>query len=511
MRKQSNEVAIGAFTTKKVFAGAIGEALGEQGKNMRNEWTMSRLTWVIFLLCSPLFVLAAAPASPNVLLIVSDDQGYGDFGFNGNKLVRTPVLDRLSGESAMFRNFAAAAACSPTRAALWTGRDHLLTGVWGVGARAGLRPDEARMPAFFKADGYSTFHVGKLDSVKVGKDGPSTFGWDEWLGGGGYEHHDPLLYGSKGNGHAEGWTAELWTDRAVAFIREHRGRPWFASVAFIIPHMPWVCDEKYSAPFLAQGCSASLAPCYGSIAQMDGCIGRLLDTLRETGQADNTVVVFFSDNGQTGPEAKQADADGFVQGVDWEKRNVAHLRGHKATVWENGIRVPFLVRWPGRIAAGERRQFGCVEDILPTLLDLAHVRSEALPHLPFTGVSLAPTLKDAAVIFERPDVLRMAISGAGSPRGDDTGPKSTRLEDLHLALRGPQYKYHALPQGKCALYDLTADPGETKDVQATYPDVTARMARSCRARWDAILGSGRAFAMQMGNTERVRGKRQDAE
>jgi arylsulfatase A len=442
----------------------------------------------------PLVVSAAAPAKPNVLLIVSDDHGYGDFGFTGNRLVQTPALARLSSEAAVFKNFVAAAACSPTVAALWTGRDHLLTGVWGVGARAGLRPDEVRMPAFFKAAGYSTFHAGKLDSVKVGRDGPPAFGWEEWMGGGGYEHRDPMIYSSSGSGREKGWFAEIMTDRAVAFIRAHRGQPWFASVSFIIPLMPWVWDEKYSAPFLALGCSASLAACYGCGSQMDACIGRLLDALRETGQADSTVVAFFSDNGQTGPEAKQAGADGIVRGPDWEKRNVAGLRGHKATVWENGIRVPFLVRWPVRVPPGERAAFGCVEDVLPTLLELAGVGAEALPHQPFTGVSLAAARKDPAAAPEHPAALRMAIAGAGAPGGGDSGPRKQSYGDLHLALRGPRFKYHALPQGEGALYDLAADPGETTDVRARQPEVAARMAAECRARWEAVLASGRAFA-----------------
>jgi len=453
---------------------------------------------LLLLLSLALAVPAAAPAEvqpkPNVLLIVSDDQGYGDFGFTGNRLVRTPALDRLASRAAVFKNFAAAPACSPTRAALWTGRDHLLTGVWGVGARAGLRRDEARMPAFFKAAGYRTFHAGKLDSVKVGKDGPPAFGWDEWMGGGGYEHRDPMIFSSSGSGRATGWFAELMTDRTLAFIRGNRDQPWFASVAFIVPHMPWVCGDSFSAPFLAQGCSASLAACYGSIAQMDACIGRLLDALRESGQDERTVIVFLSDNGQTGPEAQQAGEDGAVRGDDWAKRNVAGLRGHKATVWENGIRVPCLIRWPGRIAPGERPQFACVEDLLPTLLDLTGVAADAVPHLPFSGVSLAPALKDAAAAVEHPAALRMAIAGAGSPRGGQGGPKDARYETLHLALRGARFKYHALPQGASALYDLAADPGETRDVRAAHPDVAARMADECRARWAAALASGRAFA-----------------
>jgi len=451
------------------------------------------------LLLAPLAALHAADAAettkatkPNVLLIISDDQGFGDFGFNGNKLVRTPNLDRLAGESAVYRNFVVAAACSPSRSALFTGRDHLLTGVWGVPPRANLRADETRMPAFFKASGYRTLHVGKLDCVKVEKNHPTAFGWDEWLGGGGYEHRDPMIFQPGNNRRGKGWTADIWTDHTLNFMRQHREEPWFASVAFIIPHLPWVCDEKYSAPFIAEGCSPSLAACYGSIAHLDECVGRLLDGLKETGQDQRTIVAFISDNGPTSPEAKHDDADGNVPGEDWQKRNVAKLRGHKALAWENGDRVPFLVRWPGHIAAGNRKQFGTVEDVLPTLLDLTAVKADTASHQPFTGMSLRASLNDAAVAIERPDAFRIAISGNGSPR-DIADVKQRKFEDHHLTLRGPRFKYHALPGGKAALYDLEADPGETTDVQAKFPDITTRMAKECRERWDVIITSGRSF------------------
>jgi arylsulfatase A len=437
--------------------------------------------------------LLAAQRTPNVLLVISDDQGFGDFGFNGNKRVKTPNLDRLAGESAVFRNFAVAAACSPTRAALYTGRDHLLTGVWGVPPRANLQADEARMPAFFKAAGYSTLHVGKLDCVKAAGKSIEAFGWDDYLGGGGYEHRDPMLWRPKNSVRGKGWAADLWTDFTLDYIRSHKDGPWFISLAYILPHLPWVCDEKYSAPFLAQGCSQDLAACYGCIAHLDECVGRLLTGLREAGQAERTIVVFLSDNGPAGPDSKRAGPDGFVTGADWEIRNAAKLRGHKAAVWENGIRVPCLVRWAGRIAPGERAAFGRAEDLLPTLLDLAGVSGDAVAHKPFTGVSLRPALDGNAKELERPDCFRMAIAGPGGPR-DVAILAERRYEAHHLILRGPRFKYHALPGGKGALYDLEADPGETVDVQASHPDVAARMARQCRARWDAVIASGSAFA-----------------
>lgn len=436
----------------------------------------------------------ASGQKPNILLIISDDQGYGDFGFNGNQLVQTPNLDRLAGQSAIYRNFVVAAACSPTRSALFTGRDHLLTGVWGVGERAELRDDETRMPAFFKAAGYRTLHVGKLDCAKAGKKNPSEFGWEDWLGGSAYEHRDPMMWKPRNSIRGQGWTADIWTEYALNFIREHRSEPWFASVAFIIPHMPWICDEKYSAAFAARGCSKNLAACYGSIAHLDECIGRLLDGLKETGQEERTIVVFLSDNGPTSPETKTKSLEDLAKDEDWMKRNVAHLRGHKALVWENGLRNPLLVRWPGHVRPGDRSQFAGVEDVLPTLLDLAAIPAGSIPHLPFTGISLQPSLKDATVQTKHPALLRMAIAGPGSPKPASDATSQRRFEDFHLILHGPRFKYHALPRSKGELYDLETDPGETAEFTGKFPEIAKDMVQECRQRWDTVIQSGRAFA-----------------
>lgn len=430
---------------------------------------------------------------PNVLIIISDDQGYADFGFTGNALVQTPVLDRLAGESARYDNFVVAPACSPSRSALLTGRDHLLTGVWGVSPRANLRPDEARMPQFFKAAGYQTFHLGKLDCAKVHKSNPSEFGWQKWMGGGGYEQKDPMVFEPGNNRREEGWTVDIWTDQAIKHIRESGEKPWFMTLAYIIPHLPWICDEKYRQPFLDAGWSESLADCLGSIAQMDAAIGRILETLHQTGQADRTIVVFLSDNGAAGPETKQTRSDGTVEGSDWAKRNSAGLRGHKATIWENGLRVPLLIRWPGHIPSGPRTQFAMVEDILPTVLDLCSIPNDIIPHLPFTGVSLTASLDEADQTIERPEALRIAIWGSGAP-ADTPHAGERKMEDHHLALRGPRFKFHSFPDGRNALYDLAADPGENSDVSKQFPEQAAKMNDLLRDRWREIMASGRAFA-----------------
>lgn len=431
-----------------------------------------------------------ASTTPNVLFIIADDQGYSDFGFTGNPIVKTPVLDRLAAESAVFRNFVVAAACSPSRSAFYTGRDHLLTGVWGVPPRANLQRDEALMPAFFQAAHYDTFYVGKGDMARLPDSSPWDRGWDDAWTVSGYQHCDPKMPHRHGTTQFTGWTADIMTDLILNFWRDRpREKPWLVTAAFIIPHLPFQCDDVWSRPFRDRGFSPELAECYGSIAHMDTCIGRLLDALEETGQANNTIVVFTSDNGMSNKgEPKKEFSE-----QDWATRNFHRLRGHKAWVFENGILVPLLVRWTNTIAAGDRAQFGCAEDILPTVLDLAGVDPEAVPHLPFTGVSLRPALENAATIFERPDAFRMAIAGAGSPRDLPAGAPDRKYEDHHLVLRGPRFKYHALPGGQGLLFDIAADPGEARDVSGLHAGVAAALAAECRTRWEIIVTTGRTF------------------
>ena len=183
---------------------------------MNHSSTMKHtLTLLAALLLAPPAALHAADAQgrkPNVLLIIADDQGYADFGFMGNKLVKTPQLDRLAGESAVFRNFVVAAACSPSRAAIFTGREHLGTGVWGVPPRANLRRDEVLAPAFFQRAGYRTRHVGKPDCTRTHESQPWHRGWDDaFLIDGGYLQRDPIITHQAGSGKVEGWTADILT------------------------------------------------------------------------------------------------------------------------------------------------------------------------------------------------------------------------------------------------------------------------------------------------------------
>jgi len=208
--------------------------------------------------------VVSAVEKPNILLIISDDQGYSDFGFTGNPIVRTPNLDRLAEGGAVLRNFVVGAACSPTRSMIFTGREHLLAGVWSVPPRQNLHPDETMMPAFFKAAGYDTCYIGKRDCVSQHHTLPWYAGWNNWLCVGGYQQFDATMdtkpAGEKPpawrNMKTEGWTAEVQTEEAIRYINAKKDEPWLLTMAYIIPHTPWSPVDERTAPYYRKkGCS----------------------------------------------------------------------------------------------------------------------------------------------------------------------------------------------------------------------------------------------------------------
>ena len=453
---------------------------------------------------SSLTTMAHSAEKPNILLIISDDQGYGDFGFMGNTVLRTPQLDKLAASAAIFENYTTGVACSPGRAMIFTGRNHLSTGVWGVGARFGLRRDETLLPMFFRENGYSTFYLGKGDCVAPHRMSPHHSGWQESLFVGGYQHYNGRLYHtplaplhSIKPVDVEGWTSEFMTDRGIQFIQEKKGSPWLLTMAYIIPHMPWKpVNERYAPYYRDQGCSENIAACFSHIEQMDTCVGQLLDALKETGQDENTIVIFVSDNGQTGPSAKKPGAvEGWIDHPDWAIRNVAGLRGNKSTAWENGTRVPLLVRMPGTIPAGMRTQFVTAEDLLPTLLDVAGISQDSVAHKPFSGVSMRPVLLDKKANPEHPEVFRItswgehSLTSSQSP-GYFPDPTAMKLEDYHAVLRGPKFKMMMYPGGKVELHDIVKDKTESKDISKKHPEVTARMLVECRRQFRTLIDDG---------------------
>lgn len=468
------------------------------------------LSRLLVLLLAGLFsgLMYAETQRPNILVIVSDDQGYSDFGFTGNPVVQTPALDALAKESAFYPHFVVGPACTPTRVSLYTGRHYLDTGVWGVGSRGRVRRDEVLMPRFFTPSGYQTWAVGKMDGgLYMMEIGPLDRGFD-WFcvaTGRSYIQRDPVIEAPGVYEPSVGWSVELLTDRAIDKIRTDGDRPWMLHMNYIIPHLPWECPDAYADLFRDQGYSEDLAQCYGSIKQMDDQIARLLNALEELGHAENTIVLFMSDNGPLDAKANVETSvwrnmrNPPVHSEDWQYRSPNGLVGRKGEVWDHGIRSPLLVRWPAEIQPGVRKHVIGVEDVLPTLLELCQIPKASQPeHFPFSGTSFSGSLKDQAYSDDR-DIFRLATGGPGVPMGDgmnNPDPKTLSYGRLHTILRSGKYKFHHLPRGKLRLYDMENDPTESKDLSALYPELTESMAARCRAQWDGIAARNRTFQMR---------------
>lgn len=438
---------------------------------------------------------------PNILVIMSDDQGAGDVGYVGNKWAKTPVIDSFAAESAVFTNFIAAPACTPSRASFLTGRNYNHTGVWGVGPRGYIRRDETFLPEYLRRGGYRTAHFGKWGEGWTPDQRTYNRGYDEAVAlGGGYQHRDSW---ADNNGTLEklnGWTTDVIADLTIDFIRRcsKSEQPWYAIAAYIAPHSPWECAPEYFEPLLKKGYSRPMAAFYGMIAQMDKATGRILEELDRLAISENTVVIFVSDNGAT--PLCMLTGGTPVGSEDWENRNYLNLRGEKSTVWENGIRVPFAMRLRGTIQPGNRDQFSSYEDILPTILDITGIPDSVVPnHLPIHGISLKPMLLDQNHPEQERYYFRIPVSMEGSPSGYPEliieDPTKLRYTDYHTCLYAKKFKYHSLPGGFDELYDMETDPGETKDISDLYPAVKQKMAALCKKQWNELIESGRGFWM----------------
>ncbi|MFO0844301.1 MAG: sulfatase-like hydrolase/transferase [Gemmataceae bacterium] len=405
-----------------------------------------------------LAVTAAAPtARPNVVVVLADDQGWGDLSVNGNTNLHTPNIDSLARDGARFDRFFVQPVCSPTRAELLTGRYHPRGGVRHVtsgGERLDL--DEKTLADAFRAAGYATGCFGKWHNGTQFPYHPNGRGFDEYYGftsGHWGEYYDPPLDHNGKTVRGNGYLPDDITSRAIRFVEASRkkGRPFFCYLAYNVPHSPmqvpdrhWRKFESLELKLLGPGpmkedqahTRAALAMCEG----MDGNVGRLLKALDEQKLASDTIVVYFSDNGPNGPR--------------WN----GGMKGIKGSTDEGGVRSPLFVRWPGHIGKGlEMTPIAGAIDLYPTLAGLCGVRSAAGGQ-PFDGADLSPLL--LGKVSRPPDrILFQHWNGRVSARS-----QRHRLD------------------GVGRLYDMLADPGQTRDVSAADPAVKVRLTDAV-ARW----------------------------
>ncbi len=331
---------------------------------------------------------------PNIVFILADDLGYGDFGaFNGG-LSSTPALDGLMREGiCLTQHYTASPVCNPSRACLLTGRYPHRTGSidtlewWGL-ERLSLR--ERTLADMLKAAGYATglvgkWHLGAFDD----RYHPMSRGFDETVcfRGGMHDYYQWCVEWGRQPRRADGrYLTDVWTEEAVAFLERHKSEPFFLHLTYNAPHTPLQLPDEELEPFLGKSGvpTGAVAKLYGMIRRMDKGVARILDTLRRLGIEDNTIVFFCSDNG---PEFGG-------HGDDCLNRFNCGFNGSKCTVYEGGVRVPMILRWPAGLSGGGRRIDGMVHfaDWLPTILEMAGIE---LPpdNLPLDGGSVLPLLR----------------------------------------------------------------------------------------------------------------------
>lgn len=404
---------------------------------------------------------AAESPRPNVVVILTDDQGWGDLSVNGNTNLATPNIDSLAKSGAMLERFFVCPVCSPTRAEFLTGRYHPRGGVWNVstgGERLNL--DERTIANTFKASGYATGAFGKWHNGSQFPYHPNGRGFDEYYGftsGHWGDYFDPPLDHNGELVRGKGFLCDDLTDHALQFIETNRSRPFFCYVPFNTPHSPMQVPDRFFTKFANRDLKlrarstddenlnftrAALAMC----ENIDWNVGRILQRLDELKLADNTIVVYFCDNG---PNSFRWNGD---------------MKGRKGTTDEGGVRSPCLIRWPGHIPAGTRvPQIAAAIDLLPTLAEMASVPINGTK--PLDGISLKPLL-----LGQKADWPERAIVSHWAGK---------------LSVRSQRYRLDAAG----ALFDMLDDPGQKRDVAKEHPEEVERLARAAQF-WKSDLLPG---------------------
>lgn len=435
--------------------------------------------WLCLLLCAPVVPSAFAQSKrrkPNVIFILADDLGYGDIGPYGQTRIRTPHLDRMAREGVRFTDFyAASPVCAPSRASLMTGRHQgrayirgnstkvPVPGQTGAAAqRLPLRPRDVTVAEVLKGAGYATGVVGKWGLGEPGTTGvPGLQGFDYFFGylnqTHAHSHFPDYLWRNrervslpKGT-----YSQDLFTEEALQFIRRESKRPFFLYLAYVIPHANNELgretgdgiEVKTDAPYTNERWPQQQKSYAASVTRMDADIGRLMALLKELGIDEDTIVLFSSDNGPQGRNEGGFDPDFF--------ESHGPFRGIKRDLYEGGLRVPLVARWPGRIKAGRTSRAPSANyDLLPTLAALSGARAPR----DIDGVSMLPAL---------------------------LGLKPTARGHLYFEFHEGEFaqavrlgRWKAVRKGlgqSVELYDLQSDIGETTDLAARHPHVVRRV------------------------------------
>lgn len=408
-------------------------------------------------------------APPNVVLVMTDDQGYGDLSIYGNPELKTPNLDELARTSIQFTNFHSDPTCSETRAALLTGRYASRTGVWHtIMGRSILRRDETTLANLMENAGYATGIFGKWHLGDNFPYRPQDRGFQRVVvhGGGGVgqtpdyfgnDYFDDHYFHSGEAREFTGYCTDIWFGEGMKFIRENQTRPFFCYIPTNAPHGPYLVADHYKQPYLDMGIEEPRASFYGMIANIDENMGKLTQFLEEEGLAENTILIFMSDNGT-------------AAGFQGNKGFNAGMRAQKGSPYDGGHRVPCLVRWPTEGWEGGRMQdeLAAHFDLIPTLAEVCGL--DLSDTLPLDGKSLVPLLSDHETDWPERTLL---VHSQRIPQ-----PQKWR----NCAVMTQKWR---LVNGK-ELYDIEKDPAQKQNLSQQHPEVVQDLRQQYESWWESI-------------------------
>ena len=471
---------------------------------MKNAWrpTIVLLCAATCLLLCCLAAAGAKAAPPNVVLIMTDDQGYGDLGCHGNPVLKTPHLDRLHAEAVRFTDFHVSPFCTPTRAALMTGHHAGSTGAFRTSSgRCMMHRDEKTVADLFAGAGYATGMVGKWHLGDNAPHRPQDRGFrdvvwhrcggigqaaDHW----GNDYFDDTYERNGAFERFAGYCTDVWFREGVRFIEENREKPFFLYLALNAPHGPYRVPKEWAEPYVGDP-DVPNPNFYGMIANIDHNVGVLRRRLAELGLAQNTILIFMTDNGTSaGFELDRDDPDfGPLDSLPVRGYN-AGMRGRKSSVYDGGHRVPFFLYWPGGGLAGGRDidTLAAHIDVLPTLAELCGI---ALPksYEP-DGVSLKSLLDGSERPWTRGHLVEQYLGG---PHGKALPPEPY---DFSVVMTE---RWRLVNSGAQRLFDIQNDPTQSRDVAAEHPAVVAELRALYEPFWAKVAPRLTPVRIDIGN------------
>lgn len=474
---------------------------------------------IYFALFTTTSIMAADATAnkPNIILVMSDDMGWGELGMMGNKLIHTPNLDKLSAQSLQFSNFNVAPSCAPTRAQIMSGRHEFVAGVTHtVLGRMNLRDDITILPQIMKQASYQTAMFGKwhLSKDKIGLSGkplePHQRGFDHALWTfNQLKRFDPALNLNDKKVRYKGFCADVLFNEAMKWMENSEtSKPFFAYIPTSIPHAPIAAPQQFLDLYKDTKLTQKQQGYYAMVSALDANVGRLMEWLEQKNFADNTILIFMTDNGHaiSGAGGAGHDDDGYLQASGLYN---AGMRGAKGQAWVGSTRVPFFIRWPGVTTAGENKVLASATDLLPTLAAIAEVK---LHDQKISGHSLLPDILGQASAVP---ANRILVSHRAR------WPSSDLLEQYkyhYAAVYDKQYRMTYGKEGKGPeLIDYITDPGGISDISAQHPQLVLRYKKHFDHWWQEVkpemvndlhqINSGNILKSKKGKSDESRKKR----